>query len=52
MEECKHKWQTLSWEPDGCGCCGMLEAVCVNCKEIMYDHLNFLEIELLELDEG
>lgn len=51
MEECKHKWKTLSWKPDGCGCCGELEAVCVECEETIHEYLSFWQIEDLELDE-
>jgi hypothetical protein len=30
--ECKHKWVTIEWKPDGCGCCGNLNTICTICE--------------------
>ena len=49
--ECKHKWVTLGWKPDGCGCCGYLSAVCKECFERIDEYLSFWEIEELNLDD-
>lgn len=49
--ECKHKWVTVGWCGDGCGCCGNLSAVCTICEETINDYLSYWEIEKLELDE-
>lgn len=49
--ECKHKWVTLEWHADDCGCCGDLSAVCTICEETINDYLSYWEIEKLELDE-
>lgn len=50
-DDCNHKWKTLEWFPDGCGCCGELKAVCIICEETIDEYLNFGEIEELNLDD-
>ena len=49
--ECKHKWKTIDWKQDSCGCCGELEAICVKCKKTIDKYLYYWEIEKLNLDE-
>ena len=49
--ECRHKWVTVSWEADICGCCGDLNAICTLCHETINEYLSFWEIEKLNLDE-
>ena len=49
--ECKHKWVTIEWESDCCGCCGDLSAVCIICGEPIHDYLSYWEIAKLDLDE-
>lgn len=51
MEECNHKWITVGWSADSCGCCGDLSAECKICHEIINEYLSFWEIENLNLDE-
>lgn len=51
MEECKHKWITLDWSADSCGCCGDLSAECTICHKTINEYLSFWEIENLNLDE-
>ena len=51
MEECKHKWITLNWSADYCGCCGDLNAECTVCHETINEYLSFWEIKNLNLDE-
>lgn len=39
MSECKHKWKRKRWDADGCGCHGILKAVCLLCDETFHEYV-------------
>ena len=51
MKECKHKWKVFSQEADGCGCCGIIDAVCVNCEDTIHEYLSFWQLGDLDIIE-